>query len=135
MKNKLPYINKEDIRKVMKLADEIKQREGMDSFVFFRKLILCAMYGEMLCGRIAFNNFVVSAQHEYEKLKSKNETIFHFWDFKNSHNLEGKKTDVYLIPIKFIEETPIRRLEKGVIKMLLAHKRNIGIPYKNINLA
>jgi hypothetical protein len=119
--NKLPYIKQEDLKAAMKLAHEIKEREGWNSFIFFRKMILCAMYGEMMCGKIAFHTFVQSAQKEYTKIKLNDRTIFSFWDFKTSHTPSGGKDKLYNLNVRDIEKLPIRRIEKMLIFMLQNH--------------
>jgi hypothetical protein len=119
--NKLPYIKQEDLKNIMILAHEIKEREGWQNFMFFRKMILCAMYGEMMCGKIAFHTFVQSAQKEYTKIKLNDRTIFSFWDFKTSHTPSGGKDKLYNLNVRDIEKLPIRRIEKMLIFMLQNH--------------
>ena len=116
--NKLPYIKQENLKEAMTLAHEIKEREGWDSFMFFRKMILCAMYGEMMFGKITFHSFVKSAQQEYTRIKLNGLTIFSFWDFKTSHTPYGGKDRFYNLNVKDIEELPIRRIEKILIYTL-----------------
>lgn len=119
--NKLPYINKEDIKDIMKLAHEIKEREGWQNFMFFRKLVLCAMYGEMMTSKITFHTFVQSAQKEYTKIKLNDKNIFSFWDFKTSHTPSGEKDKLYNLKVRDIEKLPIRRIEKMLVFMLQNH--------------
>lgn len=132
--NKLPYINKEDIKEAMTLAHEIKEREGWQNFIFFRKIILCAMYGEMMSGKITFHTFVESAQKEYTKIRLNGDDIFSFWDFKTSHTPSGQKDKLYNLNVKDIEKLPIRRIEKMLIFILENHYVDKRYEYNYVKL-
>lgn len=132
--NKLPYIRQKDLKAAMTLAHEIKEREGWNSFIFFRKMILCAMYGEMMHGKIPFHIFVQSAQKEYTKIKLNDRTIYHFWDFKTSHTPQGQKDVFFNVLVKEIEELPIRRIERILIAMFQLHYVDRRFEYNYIEL-
>lgn len=132
--NKLPYINKEDLKEAMTLAHEIKEREGWQNFIFFRKLLLCAMYGEMMEGKISFDAFTQAAKREYTKIKLNDKTIFSFWDFKTSHTPQGYKDKFYNLNVRDIEKLPIRRIEKMLIFMLQNHYVNKRHEYNYVKL-
>ena len=107
------------------IAQDIKKQEGIQAYIYFKKLCIVAMYGSMQVGYITYQNFLNKL-----KMHLLYKSIFTFWNIKNPHNKKGDKIHVYGVDVKIFNQTPFN-LIPSIMKQYLKDKRIEG-EYKDI---
>jgi hypothetical protein len=106
------------------IAQDIKKQEGIQAYIYFKKLCIMAMYGSMQVGYITYQSFLNQLKMHLPN------SIFTFWNIKNPYNKKGDKIDIYGLDVKIFNQTPLN-LIPTIMKQSL--KRNkIQENYKNI---
>ena len=104
----------------IQLAKQIKQQEGVQAYMYFKKLSIMAMYGSMILGYIDYISFLSDVERHLQR----NESIFAFWGIKNPHHERGNKYVLYGVDVKIFNQTPLHLLptiiqqhvQRGTIK-------------------
>ena len=114
---KIPkYITQEQIKRTQNYATTFKRKEGIDAYLFFKRLSILAMYVGVISSYISYSDFLYSIQTQ---IIEKNKSIFQLWEFANSHNPNGTKTHVYGVDLKFLNQsTPENEYEKEILRFL-----------------
>lgn len=107
------------------IAQDIKKQEGIQAYIYFKKLCIVAMYGSMQVGYIPYQIFL----HKL-KIHLLSKSIFTFWNIKNPHNKKGGKIHVYRVDVKIFNQTPLH-LIPTIMKQHLKDNR-IQENYKDI---
>jgi len=110
----LPYITKENKQLIRALADIIKRKEGIQAYIYFKKLITVGMYGTTLEGKIDFDTFV---DHIRLHIIEANNSIYTFWNIINSHNPNGTK--------KFLFEMNTTKMEKIPLNSIIMEMKKV----------
>ena len=111
----LPYITKENKQLIRTLADIIKRKEGIQAYIYFKKLITVAMYGTTLEGKISFDAFINYI--ELHVIKANN-SIFTFWYLQNSHNPNGTKEFLFGMNTIIMEKIPLNSIINEMKKVM-----------------
>lgn len=111
------------------IAQDIKKQEGIQAYIYFKKLCIMAMYGSMQVGYITYQNFLKQLKMHLHKNVDSN-SIFTFWNIKNPYNKKGDKIHIYGVDVKIFNQTPLH-LIPTIIKQSLKRKK-IQENYKDI---
>lgn len=103
------------------IAQDIKKQEGIQAYIYFKKLCIIAMYGSMRVGYISYQSFLKQLKMHIHKNIDSN-SIFTFWNIKNPYNKEGDKIHIYGIDVKIFNQTPLN-LMPTIMKSSLKCKR------------
>ena len=60
------------------IAQDIKKQEGIQAYIYFKKLCIVAMYGSMQVGYITYQSFLNQLKRHLPS-----HSIFTFWNMKN----------------------------------------------------
>ena len=111
------------------IAQDIKKQEGIQAYIYFKKLCIMAMYGSMKVGYISYQNFLNQLKTHLHKNIDSN-SIFTFWNIKNLHNKKGDKIRIYGVDVKIFNQTPLNLIPTIMKQTLKCNK--IQENYKNI---
>ena len=106
------------------IAQDIKKREGIQAYIYFKKLCIVAMYGSMQVGYISYRSFL------YQLKRHLPNSIFTFWNIKNPYNKKGDKINIYGVDVKIFNQIPLN-LTPAIMKQYLKDKM-IEENYKDI---
>ena len=111
----LPYITKEKKQLIRTLADIIKRKEGIQAYIYFKKLITVGMYGTTLVGKIDFDTFI-----NYIRLHiiNANNSIYTFWSLNNNHNPNGAKFFLFGMDTLQLEKIPLNSIIMEMKKVM-----------------
>lgn len=115
-----PIVTESAKKDTILLGREIKQQQGLQAYVYFKKLVILGMYGGAIYGKIDYTTYL-----HYLKLHWKqNHNIFTFWAIYNRHNPSGlKEKKRFGVEAYDIDTTPLNQME-NLMKQTL---RNQGI--------
>lgn len=116
-----PYITLEEIYRTLKIAHDIKIAEGITPYLFFKRLAITAMYGQMLDCKIDYNYFLIQMEnHIYRREKS----ILTFWGY----NLSQKHHSYYNISVGAVRDN--EHLEDEIYNNIIKNPSNeVGTKY------
>lgn len=115
-----PIVTENDKKDTILLGREIKQQQGLQAYVYFKKLVILGMYGGAIFGKIDYNTYLHYLKQHY----SSTHNIFTFWDIYNTHNSSGIMTKKRFEVTPYdINITPLNQME-NLMKQTL---RNQGI--------
>lgn len=111
----LPYITKEKKQLIRTLADIIKRKEGIQAYIYFKKLIIVGMYGTTLVGKIDFDSFI---NHIRLHIIEANNSIYTFWNLHNNHNPNGTKNFLFGMNTIKMEKIPLNSIIMEMKKVM-----------------
>ena len=115
-----PIVTESAKKDTILLGREIKQQQGLQAYVYFKKLVMLGMYGGAICGKIDYTTYLHYLQRHWKQ----NHNIFTFWAIYNKHNTSGCNTDKrFGVEPYDINLTPLNQME-NLMKQTL---RNQGI--------
>jgi hypothetical protein len=115
-----PIVTESAKKDTIQLGREIKQQQGLQAYVYFKKLVILGMYGGAICGKIDYITYLHYLQQHYNVTHN----IFTFWDICNTYNPNGFKTQQrFGVKPYDINTTPLNQMENLMKKTL----RNQGI--------
>ena len=106
------------------IAQDIKKQEGIQAYIYFKKLCIVAMYGSMQVGYITYQSFLIQLKMHLPN------SIFTFWNIKNPHNKKGDRTDIYGVDGKIFNQTPLNLIP--IIMKQSLKRKSIQENYKDI---
>jgi hypothetical protein len=116
-----PYITLEEIYKTLKIAHDIKIAEGITPYLFFKRLAITAMYGQMLDYKINYDDFL--EQVEYH-IHTREKPILTFWGYNHS----PKHQLYYDIPVGAVRDN--EHLEDEIYNNIIKNPSNgVGTKY------
>lgn len=111
----LPYITKEKKQLIRTLASIIKRKEGIQAYIYFKKLITVGMYGTTLVGKINFDSFI---NHIRTHIIEANNSIYTFWNLHNNHNPNGTKNFLFGMDTIIMEKIPLNSIIMEMKKVM-----------------
>lgn len=121
-----PIVTESAKKDTILLGREIKQQQGLQAYIYFKKLVILGMYGGAICGKIDYTTYLHYLQLHWRQTHN----IFSFWAIYNRHNPRGIKTNKrFGVEPSYIDITPLNQME-NLMKQTL---RNKGIGYIKMN--
>ena len=108
-----PYIKKEDIQKTVQIANKIRNQEGISSYLFFKRLAIVAMYGELIILKISYHHFLQCVEKHVEYSFNNSITAFGGFNRITKKDKNNKIITAYLIPkyiIKYGTQADVEKL-------------------------
>ena len=114
-----PIVTESAKKDTIQLGREIKQQQGLQAYVYFKKLVILGMYGGAICGKIDYTTYLHYLKQHYNKTHN----VFTFWDIANTYNPSGMRKKAFGVAPYDINTTPLNQME-NLMKQTL---RNQGI--------
>ena len=114
------FIDETLIKKTISIYRKIRQRDGMEAAILFKKISLVAAYGNMYGDKIAYRQFLEDAEEYFEKELS----FMHFWGLKQDADNRKYTPDtfkVFYVKERTIVYAPMEELEKEIMQTLKHH--------------
>lgn len=111
----LPHITEEKKQLIRTLASIIKRKEGIQAYIYFKKLIIVGMYGTTLVGKIDFNTFI---NHIKLHIINTNNSIYTFWNLHNNHSPNGAKFFLFGMDTLQLEKIPLNSIIMEMKKVM-----------------
>jgi hypothetical protein len=113
-----PIVTENAKKDTIQLGREIKQQQGLQAYIYFKKLVILGMYGGAICGKIDYDTYLHYLQLHWKQTHN----IFSFWAIYNRHNPRGIKTNQrFGVSPYDIDTTPLNQME-NLMKQTLRNK-------------
>lgn len=111
----LPYITEDEKQIIRTIGKTIKIKEGIQAYIYFKKLITVGMYGTTLEGKINFDSFI---NYLRTHIIEANNSIYTFWNLHNNHNPNGTKEFLFGMNTIKMEKIPLNSIINEMKKVM-----------------
>lgn len=124
------FIDETLIKETISLYRKIRQRDGMEAAILFKRISLVAAYGDMYGDKITYRQFLEDAENYFEKELS----FMHFWGLKQDADNRKYTPDtfkVFYVMERTIVYAPMEELEKEIMQTLKQRPGHIRTSLKD----
>ena len=112
-----PYISDNCIETTLKVAQKIKEKEGISAYLFFKRLAISAMYGELLQEKITYREFIDTVKTHLLYYCNGYKSIYKFWEFNTVRKTSSSK--IFRILESTIKYGTQADVEKEIVNNIL----------------
>ena len=122
-----PYISKRDIINTIKLGHKIRNKDGISTYLLFKKLCTVGMYGEMITCKIKYHALLSEIRYYWDR----NNTFIGFWGYDTVTKYSDSK--VFMIYDKTIKYGTMFDVEKAICSNIL-YNREVSVDRKKLKM-
>ena len=111
-----PYISKGDIINTIKLGHEIRNKDGISTYLLFKKLCTVGMYGEMITCKIKYHALLSEIRRYWDR----NNTFIGFWEYDRVKRDSTSK--VFMIQDTTIKFGTMYEVEREIYNKIIFNK-------------
>lgn len=108
-----PYITKGEIETTVKLGYDIRNKDGISTYLLFKKLCTVGMYGDMITSKIKYHALLAEIRDYFEMYN----TFIGFWGYDTITPTSSSK--VFMIYDRTIKYGTLYDVEKAICDNIL----------------